>query len=104
MSYTDLASSSKHHKNGMSKRRGNDGRADQPQFCMNVLTVPSTTQSVGIASSPPRLYRILTIYTSDATIVPDYYKVIRKPTDLRTLKTKLGQNEYSDPRQVYSDY
>lgn len=40
----------------------------------------------------------------DATIVPDYYKVIKKPMDLRTIKTKLEQNEYSEPRQVYADF
>lgn len=36
--------------------------------------------------------------------MPDYYKVIKKPMDLRTIKTKLEQNEYSDPRQVYADF
>lgn len=39
----------------------------------------------------------------DATKVPDYYEVIKKPMDLSKILTKLKAGEYQISHEVYED-
>ncbi|VDK76079.1 unnamed protein product [Litomosoides sigmodontis] len=39
----------------------------------------------------------------DAKVVPDYYQIIKRPMDLRTIMNKLKQRLYDTPDQVISD-
>lgn len=37
------------------------------------------------------------------SVVPDYYKVIKEPRDLGTIKKKLQRKQYDNPQQYYDD-
>jgi hypothetical protein len=41
---------------------------------------------------------------SDANLVPDYYRVIKKPVDFATMKKRLDLKEYQTPQHFYQDF
>ncbi|KAG9033556.1 hypothetical protein FRB95_014634 [Tulasnella sp. JGI-2019a] len=73
-----------------------DGTADQLKFCHKIVTdlYKKQYQSFAYFFYDP----------VDASIVPNYYKVIKKPMDLSTMRKKLEAHEYNDASRFYADF
>ncbi|KAG8878194.1 hypothetical protein FRB98_006326 [Tulasnella sp. 332] len=76
--------------------RGDDGTADQLKFCLKIVNdlYKKQYQSFAYFFYDP----------VDATFVPNYYKVIKKPMDLSTMRKKLEAHEYPDASKFYADF
>lgn len=73
-----------------------DGTADQLRYCMKIL----------LDFNKKSLYQIASPFYEpvDSTYVPNYYKVIKKPMDLSTMRRKLESNEYSNANAFHNDF
>lgn len=106
--------------NGVGKRaKGrDDGTVEQLKFCGKILTDLYKKQYQSFAyffydpvgESSCHLHpSILVTYAmlpsiADASVVPNYYKFIKKPMDLSTMRKKLDAHEYSDASRFYADF
>ncbi|KAG8897981.1 hypothetical protein FRB99_007738 [Tulasnella sp. 403] len=102
LTYHDGASSSKIGKansfvNGVGKKaRRDDGTAEQLKFCGKILQDMYRKQYQSFA--------YFFYDPVDASFVPNYYKVIKKPMDLSTMRKKLDQGEYLDASKFHADF
>ncbi|KAF8315176.1 Bromodomain-containing protein, partial [Clavulina sp. PMI_390] len=81
-------------KNG--KRKKDDGTLDQLRFCGKIITDLYKKQYAAFAGF---FYDPV-----DENIAPNYYKVIKKPMDMSTMKRNLDQKQYSDANAFYDDF
>lgn len=73
-----------------------DGTAEQLRYCMKILhdfNKKSLYQVAGPFYEPV-----------DVAYVPNYYKVIKKPMDLSTMRRKLESGEYPGATAFYNDF
>ncbi|CAE6491775.1 unnamed protein product [Rhizoctonia solani] len=73
-----------------------DGTADQLRYCMKIL----------LDFNKKSLYQIASPFYEpvDSAFVPNYYKVIKKPMDLSTMRRKLENNEYANANAFHNDF
>lgn len=89
-----LAPGGKVGKNG--KRKKDDGTLDQLRFCARIVNDLYKKQYSNFAQ-----------YFYDPVseeYAPNYYKIIKKPMDLSTLKRNLDQKTYQDANAFYDDF
>ncbi|KAG9128301.1 hypothetical protein FRC07_001236 [Ceratobasidium sp. 392] len=95
--YSDVAANGKRPRKG--KGRGaerDDGTADQLRHCMKIL-VDFNKKSLYQVASP--FYEPV-----DVAYVPNYYKVIKRPMDLATMRKKLDEGEYPNAHAFHNDF
>ncbi|KAG8771116.1 hypothetical protein FRC12_003831 [Ceratobasidium sp. 428] len=95
--YTEVAANGKRARKG--KARGaerDDGTADQLRHCMKIL-IEFNKKSLYQVASP--CYEPV-----DVNYVPNYYKVIKRPMDLATMRKKLDDNEYPNAHAFHNDF
>ena len=81
-------------KNG--KRKKDDGTLDQLRFCARIVNDLYKKQNSHFAQ-----------YFYDPVseeYAPNYYKIIKRPMDLSTLKRNLDQKVYQDANAFYDDF
>ncbi|KAJ7071264.1 Bromodomain-containing protein [Mycena amicta] len=75
-----------------------DGTAEQLKFCSNLLTLLHRKQYSHIAS---HFYDPVDYLKLD---IPTYPKIVKKPMDMSTMRTKLDQGEYPNAQKFYEDF
>ncbi|KDQ19854.1 hypothetical protein BOTBODRAFT_27280 [Botryobasidium botryosum FD-172 SS1] len=73
-----------------------DGAQDQLRFCSKVLTELFKKQHWDFASP---FYDPV-----DAKFVPDYYKIIKRPIDLTSMRKKLDAHAYPSAERFHADF
>ncbi|KAJ1311623.1 hypothetical protein OPQ81_010100 [Rhizoctonia solani] len=94
--YSDPATGKRLRKGKGRNGERDDGTADQLRYCMKIL----------LDFNKKSLYQIASPFYEpvDATYVPNYYKVIKKPMDLSTMRRKLENNEYPNANAFHNDF
>ncbi|KAG8951765.1 hypothetical protein FRC03_012386 [Tulasnella sp. 419] len=94
--YTDPPLAKASVSSNKMKKQKDDGTADQLKFCHRIVMDLYKKQYANFA--------YFFYDPVDAAMVPNYYKVIKKPMDLSTLKKKLELKEYPDAKRFYTDF
>ncbi|CAE6454066.1 unnamed protein product [Rhizoctonia solani] len=94
--YSDPVTGKRPRKGKGRNGERDDGTADQLRYCLKIL----------LDFNKKSLYQIAGPFYDpvDATYVPNYYKVIKKPMDLSTMRRKLDNNEYPNANAFHNDF
>ncbi|QRV76118.1 bromodomain associated protein [Ceratobasidium sp. AG-Ba] len=73
-----------------------DGTRDQLRYCQKIL----------LEFNKKSLYQIASPFYEpvDAAYVPNYYKIIKRPMDLATMRKKLDDGEYPNANAFHNDF
>ncbi|KAG9101496.1 hypothetical protein FS749_006399 [Ceratobasidium sp. UAMH 11750] len=96
LSYSDLPNGKRARKGKSRGAEPDDGTADQMRHCMKILTDFNKKSLYQIASP---FYEPV-----DVAFVPTYYKVIKRPMDLGTMRKKLDEGNYPNAHAFHNDF
>ncbi|KAG9079252.1 hypothetical protein FRC06_007861, partial [Ceratobasidium sp. 370] len=94
--YSDLPNGKRARKGRGRGPERDDGTAEQMRHCMKILTEFNKKSLYQIASP---FYEAV-----DAAYVPTYYKVIKRPMDLGTMRKKLDEGDYPNAHAFHNDF